>query len=172
MGSDECHGRTLGRGELSIKRTRRSQDYWARVQGTLLQGSSAAIINFQGHRVLLSIKKGSRMIPRALWIGGKFTLPVSVCLAPQIMRSQGQIVWFDCRTRRSILSARIGVSRVGPGFGGWQVPPGPSLHRIQYLQPATGRGAHSFWGNLQGTRERKKGTDGDGKTNVGPVSVP
>ena len=89
MGSGECHGLTLGRGELSIKRTRRSQDYWARVQGTLLQGSSATIINFQGHRVLLSIKKGSRMIPRALWIGGKFTLPVSVCLAPQVMQEPG-----------------------------------------------------------------------------------
>ena len=87
-------------------------------------------------------------------------------------RSQGQIVWVDCRTRRSILSARIGVSRVGPGFRGWQVPPGPGLHRIQYLQPATGRGACSFWGKLQGTRERKKETDGDGKTNIGPVSVP
>ena len=67
MGSGECHGLTLGRAELSIKRTRRSQDYWARVRGTLLQGNSAAIIYFQGHRFLLSIKKGSRMIPRALW---------------------------------------------------------------------------------------------------------
>ena len=67
MGFDGCHGRALGCGEPSIKRARRSEDDRARVQGTLLQGSSAVTVNFQGHRVLLSIKKGSRMIPRALW---------------------------------------------------------------------------------------------------------
>ena len=142
-------------------------------QGSSCRGGLPLLLIFKVIALYLPEKRALELVPRALSNWEERSLFRSrFALLLRSYRSQGQIVWVDCRTRKSILSARIGVSRVGPGFGGWQVPPGPSPHRIQYLQPATGRGAHSFWGNLQGTRERKKGTDGDGKTNVGPVSVP
>ena len=43
-----------------------SQDNRTRVPGVLLRRRFSATVNFQGHLALLSIKKGSRLVPRAL----------------------------------------------------------------------------------------------------------